>query len=245
MTPEKINYKEQIQSLYKLQEADKEIFALKKEKAGIPKLIDEINAEFEIKKSAFKSAEENKQKLQLKQKEKEGELSQREENIKKTNSQLGQLKTNKEYSAKLAEIDGLKADKSLFEEDILKLMDEIDAAKKQIEIEKNNLQAEEKIYNEKKNRINERSKEIDALLNTIEGKRKILSGSIDPKVLERYEHILHGKEGLALVSVKNGSCQGCYMKVPHQVINEIRMHDRLITCEVCARILYLEEDVQL
>jgi predicted nucleic acid-binding Zn-ribbon protein len=33
------------------------------------------------------------------------------------------------------------------------------------------------------------------------------------------------------------------MHVPHQVINEIKMHDRLIFCENCARILYLQEDV--
>lgn len=245
MSQEKINYKEQIQGLFKLQEADKDIFALKKEKSGIPQITDRLAAEFETKKTNLKNAEENKQKLQLKQKEKEGELASREENIKKANGQLGQLKTNKEYSAKLAEIEGLKADKSLFEEEILKLMDEIDSAKKQIETEKNNLIEEEKIFNEKKKKINDRASEIEGLLKDREGKRKRLSDSIDPKILEKYEHILHGKDGLALVKVKDGSCHGCYMKVPHQVINEIRMHDRLITCEICARILYLEEDVQV
>ena len=237
------NIKEEIRKLTELQEVDRQIFSLIKERSEQPKIIEELQKEFDAKKAKLKSLEENRQKKQLKQKEEEVELGSKEENIKKANSQLGQLKTNKDYQLKLAEIESLKADKSIIEEEILKLMDEIDLAKKEIEAEKKTLEDEEKRYNEKKNALTRRGKEIEGLLKDFEGKRKILSDSIDKKILTRYEHILQGKEGLAIVKVQDNSCQGCFMKVPPQVINEIKMHEHVITCEICARILYLEEDI--
>lgn len=224
---------------------DKKIFDAKRELAEAPGAIAALESDFESKKAALKATEEKRQKLVLFQKQKEGDLAAKEEGIKKAQSQLGQLKTNKDYQTKLAEIEGLKADKSLIEEEILRTMDEIDASKGPIEAEKAKLATEEKAFQEKKKQISEHVRDLEAQVSHIDGQRKILSSSVDKKILERYEHILPAKEGVALVNVAHNSCQGCFMHVPHQVINEIKMHDKLIMCENCARILYLQEDVLL
>jgi hypothetical protein len=223
---------------------DKQIFELNRNMAEIPTLLESLHKEFEDKKTAYKSVEENKQKMQLRQKEREGELAAKEEGIKKSQGQLGVLKTNKEYQAKLAEIESLKADKSLIEEDILKLMDEIEQAKSAVENEKKALGGEEKIYGDKKRVLEEKAQEIKASLQTLEGKRSIVAAGVDKKILQTYEHILHGCDGLALVGAGNNSCEGCHMRVPHQVVHEIKMYTRLIMCENCARIMYLQDDVQ-
>lgn len=238
----KANIKDELHKLINLQKIDKKIFALNKEIANQPKISAELEQNFEEKKADLKSLESNKQKLQLSQKDKEGELALKEENIKKSHSQLSQLKTNKEYQAKLSEIDGFKADMSLIEESILKLMEEMDAAKKTIELEKQNLLDEEKKFTNEKNLIANKIKQINDELSTLLGERKILADSVDKNILKQYEHILHGKNGLALVKAKDNSCQGCYLKIPHQIINEIKMYERLITCVSCARILFLDED---
>ncbi len=237
------NIKEEIEKLIELQTIDKSIFDFRREKAAAPGLIDELQKEFDAKKTHLKNLEESRQKLILRQKQKEGDLAAKEEGIKKTQGQLGQLKTNKEYQAKLTEIESLKADKSLIEEEVLKLMDEVETSRPPIEAEKQNLVEEEKKFGSQKNEILNRLKDIDAQLVNLEGKRKILAGTVDKKTLEHYEHILPAKEGVALALVVNNSCRGCFMHVPHQVIHEIKMYDRLIACETCSRILYLEEDV--
>lgn len=239
------NIKEETGRLVELQDIDAKIFSLIKEKNDAPRQLEGLQKEFDAKKAQLKSLEENRQKTQLKQKEKEGELAVKEEAIKKAQGQLGQLKTNKEYQAKLSEIEGLKADKSANEEEILKFMDEGDALKSGCENEKRSLEGEEKKYLDKKNVIQARIKEIENGLADLEGKRKILAAGIDNKILAAYEHILRGKDGLAIVKVENNSCHGCFMHVPHQVVNEIKMHERLVMCESCSRILYLEEDVHL
>lgn len=239
------NIKDETRKLVALQDLDKKIYDLTREKVEQPGILEGIQKDFDTKKAKFKALEEARQKTQLKQKEKEMELGTKEEGIKKSQGQLGQLKTNKDYQTKLAEIEGLKADKSIIEEDILKYMDEIDVLKKEVDAEKKALENEEKVFGEKKNVVLLRGKEIEGALKDFEGKRKILADSVDKKILERYEHILHGKEGMALAKVLNTSCSGCFMTVPHQVVNEIKMHERLITCGICSRILYLEEDIQV
>ena len=64
---------------------------------------------------------------------------------------------------------------------------------------------------------------------------------IDPKILSQYERILSNRDGLAIVAVKGDSCKGCNMLVPPQVVNLIKMYERIVTCEICNRILYVEE----
>ncbi len=75
-------------------------------------------------------------------------------------------------------------------------------------------------------------------------KRKQVFPDVDKGILSRYERILENKEGLAIVPLKDRSCGGCFMSIPDQVVNEIKMYEQLIFCEMCARILYLEDDVQ-
>jgi len=238
-----LNIKEELRKLAGLQKLDSKIFSLKQEAARHPKMQQDIDAEFEEKKATFKALEEKKQKIQLAQKTKESELAVKEDNIKKTQGQLGQLKTNKDYQAKLAEIESLKADKSLIEEEILKLMDDTEEAKRSVEAEKKALEAEEKTYRDRKKALEEKTRELEGCINDLEGQRKILVSSVEKEILKVYEHILQGREGSALVQVISNSCEGCHMRVPHQVINEIKMYSRLITCENCSRILYLEEDI--
>ena len=63
---------------------------------------------------------------------------------------------------------------------------------------------------------------------------------MDPPALSQYERILERKEGSALVPVRGNACSGCNMVLPPQAINEVQMNTRLIPCESCARILYIE-----
>ena len=66
-------------------------------------------------------------------------------------------------------------------------------------------------------------------------------GGIEEDLLARYEKIKEGREGLALVPVKGDACQGCFTKLPPQVINEIMQSRRVIICERCSRILYISD----
>lgn len=238
-----ISIKEQLSGLVQLQDLDGKIYALAKQKERFPLEIAKSQKYFEDKKITLNGLEEKFKNLAVKRKEREGDLASKEENIKKLNTQLAGLKTNKEYHAMQSQIAGLKADNSLIEEDILKMMEEQDKGKVEIAAEKVCLSEEEKKFLEEKKKAEAGIKEIESAINDLAAKRGHILPSIDKRILPVYERILKGKEGLALVKVKDYSCQGCFMAVTPQVVNEIKMLDKIVICEACARMLYIEEDL--
>lgn len=234
--------KAQIGHLVQLQKIDSEIYYLKAEKELKPREIETIDAAFAEKKKHMAELEAASLDLQKKRKDKELELASKDEGVKKLQGQLYQLKTNKEYQAMLQQIEGEKANASVIEDQILEIFEQLDRVKNEVNTEKQRLQEEEKACQQRKRVIEDRIKEIDDRLAQLEGQRKQILPNLEPKMLAQYERILHNRDGLAIVNVEDNSCQGCNMFVPPQVINLIRMYERIITCEVCNRILYIRNE---
>jgi predicted nucleic acid-binding Zn-ribbon protein len=238
-----ISVKDQIRRLVELQKLDVEIFEKKREMRTKPAEVEELKQHFEAKKSRLNQLQEQLKTCQLKRKEQELELQQKEDQAAKANAALNSLKTNKEYTAKLSEIEHIKADKSIIEEKILKAFDEADAVNQLIEKEKLVVVDEEKKYQQKKKAVEDELKLIEDRVKVLESQRKQLMPGVDASVLDRYEKILQNKDGLAIVPVTNNSCGGCYMNLRPQNINSIKMGQDLNECEYCARIIYLEDDL--
>ena len=237
-----VNLKEQLNKLRQLQEVDTQIYKLCEEKKAMPQEMELLQSAFNAKKASMAAAEKIFLDAQKEKKERELEFASKEEAAKKLQSQLYQLKTNKEYNTMLQQIQDAKADASMIEDKILEAMDKIDAAKKTVDAEKEKLQQEEQVFKGERARIETRIKEMDEKLALLDNERKHLLPGIDHKVLHDYERILKNREGLAIVCVKGSSCSGCNMKVPPQVINSIQMYEHVQTCEVCNRILISSDE---
>ena len=238
------NVQELLKGLLKLQKVDGQIYQLRMQARERPAELKSLEAQFEGKQAGLRQLEERLKALQLGRKGQEGELQAKDAAIAKANVQLSQLKTNKEYTAKIKEIEGIKADKSIIEEQILMSYDEGDQVRAQIETERQAVAVEEQKYLAEKKVIEDALRSIDGELRALEAQRQELVPGIDPGFLARYEKILQNKDGLALVPLEGATCGGCYMHVPPQVVNEIRKHEELIYCEMCARILYRKEDFE-
>jgi len=235
--------KEQVKKLVEVQAIDAEIYRIQRELKERPAFLEELKNKFEVKKENLKALEAKSKNELLNRKSLELELQTKEGEITKANTQLSSLKTNREYQAKLTEIENIKADRSLFEEKILISYDATDAINKEIETEKKVLSTEEGKYLEEKKQVDASVQEMGEQLKLLLNQRSQLLPAIEKSNLSRYERILENKVGLAIVPVAGNSCGGCFMNVPDQVVNEMKMHERLIACEMCSRILYLEEDL--
>ena len=238
-----ISVKDQIKRLVELQIIDVEIYRSKAQVKEKPAEIAALNADFEAKKARLKQFEEELKAIQLAQKANEGDLKSKEDAIVKADGQLAQLKTNKEYSAKLLEIEGIKADKSLIEEKILIGFDQIEAARKAVDTERTVVASFEKEFGAKKKQIEDEVAVAQDQIKVKESQRSQLTPDVRPDVLARYDRILQNKEGLAIVAVNNQSCGGCFMHLTEQRVNEIKRHDQIITCDMCARIVYLPDEL--
>lgn len=229
---------DQLKSLVQLQAVDTQIYRLKKELEAYPRSRKKLDEDLEIHKITLQSIEAALKDLQKSQKEKELELDTKEEKIRKLQSQLYQLKSNKEYATMELEIRGLKADKSVLEEEGIRFLDAVDQQKSKVAAEKERLLAEEKKFEASLAQLGQAKQATEAQWKALEQERARFLPSVDPKLMAQYERILKSREGLALAPVKNGSCGGCHLGLPPQVVNEIQMAHKLIVCESCARILY-------
>ncbi len=237
-----VSIADQLKTLIELQKLDGEIYRLRRDLSAQPAQAAQLKNEHAQRTLGLQQAEARAKSLELKRNQLETELGSKEQQIKKLQVQLYQVKTNKEYSALQLEIEGSKADKSVFEEEILKLMEEVDRAKGQTASEKEHLKVQEGELKIRLDRIEQESQKIQGAVGQLQASRAVLVPKVDPKLLSRYERILERKEGSALVPVRGNSCSGCNMILPPQAINEVMMNTRLIPCESCARILYIEPE---
>ncbi len=229
-----------------MQEIDLKLYAFINEKDTLkPQYLESLKLAFEKKQAELNDCEANLKKIQLKRKEKELELAAKEENLRKAQGHLYQLRTNKEYQAKLNEIGSLKADISLEEESLLKVMEEAEAAKKDFDLTKAALAKEEESFRKQETAIKEEIKTLEAGIKNLEEKRNRFVEEIAPEVLVKYQKLLKSRQGEAIAQVRGADCSACHIQVTHQKINEIKMYKNLVFCENCVRILYLPEDLKL
>lgn len=238
-----ISIKDQIKKLVDLQKIDVEIYNVNTGLTEKPALIEELKKKFEDSKAHLNQLEEKFKGIQLKRKELELEMKAKEDEIARSNIQLTQLKTNKEYQIKLNEIASIRADKSIVEEKILLSYDEADAVQGEISKEKAAVGDEEKQYLARKKEIEDEITLMEDRRKVLESQRKQQLPGVDRTLLNRYEKVLAHKDGLGIAPLNGNACGGCHMNVPPQTINAIRMHDQLIECETCQRIMYLEDEL--
>lgn len=238
-----VSIKEQIKKLVELQKSDVDIYAIKRELEEKPAKIEGLKRSFEGKKATLKNLEDKLKTLQVDQKNLELDLNQKEGLIAKSDQSLGLLKTNKEYQAKLYEIENFKADKSIIEERLLLMFDEVEDVRKKIEQEKILVTHEEKKYLQEKKTVDDEMEVMKDRISVLESQRNRLTPGVHPDHLKRYEKILQNKDGIAIVPIRNHACGGCFMNVTEQLVNEMKMHERIVSCDMCARMLYLEDDL--
>ena len=156
----------------------------------------------------------------------------------KYEGQLYQVKTNKEYSAVLLEIEEVKQEKSGIEEDILGFMEfqeRIAAELKEAEGEWTKRESEGK---SEEATLVERLRGVEAELAVVRSERVDLARQLQPRVLDDYDGILRHR-GVAVAEVtKPNSCGGCRVTITPQRLQELRQQSALIHCESCGRYLF-------
>lgn len=236
------NVSADIEVLKKAQEFDGQLYDIGEELKSIPPTVAGKKKEWEAEKIHLAELEDSVKKLHLKQKQKEGELAEKEAHVKKLDGQLTQVKTNKEYGALQQEIASLKADNSLLEEDIIKILDEIEAARGTVQTEKGRLAQIEKQYQEIERKLKEEEKTLHASRENLKKQREEITQQLKPDVRQLYERILSAKEGHALAVLRKESCSACSMHLRPQLINNVLLGETLVLCESCSRILYVEQE---
>lgn len=230
---------QKLQTLISLQAIDSRIAALEADAARLPREIAAIHAGIE---DARKQVEQAKAQLDAARKDqraKEKDLEVVQGKRSKTEARLYEVKTNKEYSAVLIEIEDIKQEKGRMEEEVLVLME----AQERLTGDIREAEARFKQRETEGRRQEATAKELLGVVETdlaaVRTERKELAGHLPGPILADYDRILRARGGLALVPVtKPNFCGACRMTITPQRLQELRAQASLIPCESCGRYLY-------
>jgi predicted nucleic acid-binding Zn-ribbon protein len=223
--------------LLKLQQLDDEIAALRADEESIPGSKEDLEEGLSAMKARVEEAKHQSIELAKKRKEQEIELESTGDKMGKFQSQLFQVKSNREYEALQHEIDALKTRSSEIEDEILETLERTEEVSKAIEAEEEALKAEGERSRAEQTRLDEELKKLAGEIAVKSDERERLVVNLDKMLLKRYERIRESKGGLAVTSVENGACGGCFRRIPPHEMQNLKKDDQIITCEGCGRII--------
>jgi len=231
----------QLKSLIELQAIDSQIGELEHGKAAIPKQIESGKAGVKEKQNQLTEAESSLAQLQKERKDLEIDVMEENDHAAKTRTKLSSVKTNKEYSAILIEVDAVKEKILSLEERELELMEILERKERELLPLKANCKEEEEKFNEYKLKKEAELERTEKELEVIRPRRSQAANNLDVKLLEHYTKVFNAREGVVVVPIHENICQGCLHHILPQQVIDVKSGETIIYCEQCSRILYWEE----
>lgn len=156
---------------------------------------------------------------------------------------MNRIKNTKELQALQREIDQIKQSNGDLEEDLIRVLEEIDRIKAELKAKEEEAAFMEEEWQQRQEEMQSKISDIDQLVSEAYTLRKTIASQIAGELISRYELIFARRGGSAVVEVTGGICQGCYMNIPPQLWNEIIKSEKVNLCPSCQRILYYKPSV--
>jgi len=228
----------EFEKLIKLQKLDKEITDISLFLENIPSQIEEIDEKIEASSQIITLAKEKMDQNQKKRRDLEAEVKDIKEQVSKYNRQLNEVKTNREYSSLLKEIEEAKQKVNDTEEEIIGEMLLADEIEEEIKTAGQNYSEAEEKFSKEKDVLQQEKKKFEAKKDKLNLEKEKLVPKIPSDQVNLYLKIYKKKSGIALSPVNEEFCSLCHMRIRPQVINELKGKEKIILCENCGRILY-------
>ena len=170
----------------------------------------------------------------------EKELAENEAGQRNKRMRSNQVRNDREQLAVDHEIESLKETKQRLEGELLSIMEAAEQRTARIKVLV-------ELCEQRRGQLIEAEKETAAQVEDLKISiskqhldRDLMAKNIEVALLQRYEMLFSRRAGVAVSAAKGGTCQGCRMRLPPQLYNEIQKHLQVHFCPNCQRILYFE-----
>jgi predicted nucleic acid-binding Zn-ribbon protein len=159
-------------------------------------------------------------------------------NTKKYETQLNEVKNNREYDAISKEIEIQGLDIQVSEKKIREFGFEITSKTQVYEKALADLEARKSDLDAKKDELGTITAETEKDESELTAQADKAIPNIEERLLVAYNRLrTNAKNGLAVVTIQRDSCSGCFNQIPPQRQSDIRQRKKIIVCEHCGRIL--------
>ncbi len=226
--------------LEELQEVDQLIDTLKGTLAGLQAEMVGINQGVETAREELTLLETTLSQREAEKKELETTHAAELENIVRSETNMKEIKTNKEFQAVGREITAARKQVGDLEEQLLQKIGAIDELTGEITTKKSQL---DELVENTSQRLQEKQGEISHIqadIDTETGRREGVVKTMPASLVKKFTILREQRRGQALAIARDGYCMGCNMHLPPQLYNNLYKNEELLACPHCQRILILK-----
>lgn len=227
-----------VKKLLDLQKVDLEITSLTRDIDALPaeqqkrkRKLDELERTLTEKRLAL-------QKCELDSRALDKAVRGSDDEIKRLNERLNTVRNNAEYQATLFQIEAVRKDRDVTQDECLKLIEALDGHKAAAA-------AAEAAFLEEKKVFDAFLAEAEALrgsragaIGEARGRRQGMTDGLPPDLLREYDGLYKTRQNQAVTPVQDAYCQGCYNKVTMNDVARLMGGTSIVRCGSCQRILY-------
>ena len=229
--------RDQFRFLLELQQVDDRLHALVTEEQRLPQRLQDYEAACTATRQQLAQQQEAIEQSERQQRTLERELAGHQDALRKTQSKTHEVKTNKEYSAILAEIAQGKQRLEALEDQLLALMEATDQQRQACRVQEQHVQAALQELAEQQQQIHQAQALLQRDIAAEQAKRQHTIMSLEAKLYEQYQKVAAQHGGRVVAQLQDSVCSGCHLKVQPQLISEIRLQTQLFTCPHCRLML--------
>ena len=238
-----MDLKENIRNLMALQSIDLQVRKLDEEMASGNAELDKRQARIEELHQNIEELSQRGEACEKRKRELEVEIEDELARIKDRQAKMMNVQTNREYQSLLKEIEDGKDTNKQREDETVLLMEEIESINKKLTELRNVCESEEKLLEEERKNVQDQAKKLAEKKNAVIKDRDDKAKQVSANILKRYELLRSKRNGLAIVGVTRGVCQGCNMNIPPQLFNNLLKEQELLSCPICNRLMFHKPEV--
>ena len=232
-----------VRNLVALQDVELKIASLQKQISEIPVKIQCFQTELNRLKQEHEKEVARSQELSKQRRSLEGGVEMLRSKLSKLKDQQSAVKTNKEYTAILHEIQMAEEQIRNEEDKILEIMEESERLERVLKAAERDLQTRCTQLQQDIHRHETSVPGLEAEVAKTQEMRRAMDAGIEIDLLERYRKIADARKGIALAEAKEELCTLCHVRIRPQVYADLKQTEELHTCDSCSRILFLRESL--
>jgi uncharacterized protein len=228
-----------LEKLVRLHHVESELTRLESDLADVPRQRQELEARIASDRARLDAARAALDASVKARKQHESAVQDLEAKRSKYKGQLMEVKTNKEYTAALHEIEGVEREIRAREDQVLEEMEKAEALAQDVKREEAAFKLVEQTGKAEAALLSAAEAKLGEQCARLRAEREQVAASVPEEPRELYERIAR-QRGTAVAEARDGVCQTCHVRMRLQIWVEVRKNEALFQCESCSRVFYYE-----
>jgi len=229
-----------LERLIRLQRAETDLRRVEAELAETPRQRAELDGALAAERARLEAARQELGGGQKARRQHEADLQDLEAKRSRFKGQLMEVKTNKEYTAMLHEIEAVERDIRAREDQILAEMERGESLTLDVKREDETYKQAEERHRADVRAIDERARGLGEQVRRLTAERDAIAATVPGGLLDLFHRVARSRGGVAVAQAQEGMCQVCHVKLRLQFYADLKRNEEIVQCPACNRILYYE-----